>query len=429
MLPAPPRHRVGQWLGALQASFWGRLAAAVIHRIRSGELALRAMGLAYLTLLALVPLLAVCFAVLKTFGVHGELAPTLQQMLSPLGEQSESIAAMIIAFVESVQVGVLGFTGIAFLFYTIISLMQRIERSVNALWHIPNNRSLARTFSDYLSVILIGPVLLFSAFGLRTAVYRNETVQTLLAVEPFGAWVAGAGQVLPLVLVCATFAFLYGLIPNTRVRLGAALAGGIFAGLLWSASGALFATFVVRSSNYSAVYSGFAGVVLFILWLQLAWLIILVGAQVAYCWQHPQAPPSTGDADAIPPRPERTALGAMALAVNAYRDAAPVTAAQVAAALDLSAEHAGAIIGRLLAAGLLFETRDDPPRLVPGRPPESIALTEIIAAVDDDSAERPQPATAAVFSARLADAATEVLAGKTAADLLTVDSDADARAA
>ena len=128
-----------------------------------GQLTLRAMSLVYTTLLSLVPLLAISFSVLKAFGVHNQMEPFLFQFLAPLGDKGLELGREIIGFVENVKVGVLGSLGLGMLVYTVISLLHKIELSFNFIWRVNQARSIAQRFTEYLSVLVIGPFLVFSA--------------------------------------------------------------------------------------------------------------------------------------------------------------------------------------------------------------------------------------------------------------------------
>jgi len=146
-----------------------RVAQVVIRDFTDGHLTLQAMGLVYTTLLSLVPLLAVSFSVLKGFGVHNQIEPILLNFLQPLGERGVEISFNIIQFVDNVKAGVLGSLGLALLIYTVVSLIQKIERAFNYAWHVKNVRPIAQRFSDYVSVIIIGPILMFTAMGITAS--------------------------------------------------------------------------------------------------------------------------------------------------------------------------------------------------------------------------------------------------------------------
>ncbi len=265
-----------------------RILQVLIRDLSVGDLNLRAMSMVYTTLLSMVPLLALSFSVLKAFGVHEQIRPLLLKALDPLGEKGIEITDKIIGFVDNMNVGVLGAVGLVVLFYTVISLMQKIEQNLNYIWRVVKLRSFARRFSDYLSVIMTGPVLLFFAMGLGASAERNETMQFLISIEPLGTLAALLAEVLPFLLVVVAFTFVYLFMPNTRVELRAALIGAIFAALMWQGVGWIFKAFIAGSAKYAAIYSAFATIILFMIWLYLSWLILLIGSSIAFYIQNPR---------------------------------------------------------------------------------------------------------------------------------------------
>lgn len=250
---------------------------------------LRAMGLVYTTLLSLVPLLALSFSVLKGFGVHNQLEPLLLNIMTPLGEKGIELTAQILGFVDNVKVGVLGFTGLAILVYTVVSLMRKIEEAFNHTWRLNKGRTITEQFRDYLSVIMVGPILMFSAIGLSASIWRSEGLQSLSAIEPFGTLISFLVQYSPTLLIILAFTFIYRFVPNTKVQLRAAFIGAVIAAILWQTASWGFATFIVKSGQQTAIYSVFASLFMFILWLYIGWLILLSGSNIAYYIQNPRA--------------------------------------------------------------------------------------------------------------------------------------------
>lgn len=289
--------RRGLWLpdlGTLRgwASFYIRtlrLVVVAFSDFRDGALSIRATSLVSTTLLSLVPFLAVTFSVLKAFGVHQQIEPILAQGLEPLGEKGAEISARIIEFVNNLKVGALGAVGVAGLFYTTYSLIDKIEEALNHIWRVRHSRPLARKFTDYLSVVLVGPVLVFTVFAATASAQSHWLVQWVLKIEPLGTAVGWATTLMPFALLCVGFSLLYKFVPNTQVQFSSALVGGVTAGILWQFAGMIFASFVSGSVRYSAVYSSFAILIIFLLWVYVGWLIVLTGAQVAYYHQHPSA--------------------------------------------------------------------------------------------------------------------------------------------
>jgi len=289
------------WVGKLEAleppRRWfiqiARTVYVLVRDVAEGQLTLRAMSLVYTTLLSMVPLLAVSFSVLKGFGVHNQLEPLLLNFLAPMGERGVEITEKVIGFVSNVKAGVLGSLGLILLFYTVVSLMQKIERAFNYAWRVSDARSIAQRFSDYLSVIVIGPVLVFSAVGITASAQSNSVVEALRTLPFAGELFDAIGRLVPYLLIVVAFTVIYIFVPNTRVKLRSALLGGAIAGVLWETTGWAFAAFVVNSAKYTAIYSAFASLILFMIWLYVGWLILLVGSSIAFYHQHPEHPRRT----------------------------------------------------------------------------------------------------------------------------------------
>lgn len=247
---------------------------------------LEAMALAFKTLLSLAPLLAVLFSILKAFGVHNRMEPVLVQALAPLGEKGREITVYLIGFVDKMSAGALGTVGLVALLITVFSLMDSIEEGFNHIWRVRAARTLTRKFSDYLSAILVGPVLVFAAVTITATLQNSAIVRAVLSLETLGKVLLALLRLVPYLTLWAAFTFVYVFIPNTRVRVRSAAVGGLVAAILWQTVGWGFAKFVASSTQYYAIYSSFAILLLFLLWLYIGWVIVLLGAQVAYAHQH-----------------------------------------------------------------------------------------------------------------------------------------------
>ena len=364
------------------AVFVLRVLHMLVRELMGGQLNLRAMSLVYTTLLSIVPLLAVSFSVLKGFGVHNKVEPLLFNLLEPLGPNGAEITAKIIGFVENVKVGVLGSVGFALLIYTVIALMQKIESAFNFVWQIENLRSLSQRFSNYLSVILIGPVLIFSAVGFTATALDMELSRRLIALEPFGTLMLFGGKLVPYFLVCTAFTLIYIFIPNTRVNFRAALIGGVIAGVLWKFTGWGFATFIASSSKYAAIYSSFAFMILLLIWMYLSWLVLLVGSQIAYFVQHPKYMTLHRVEFVLSNRlRERLALQIMYMVgYNHFHGKLPWTLDGIVEHLDLPGEPVHRMIKVLVGAGYLAEIiNDSTPVYLPVHDIGTIRLVDLLA--------------------------------------------------
>ena len=356
--PLEGRPRAQAWLLRLT-----RLAIVLVRDLAQGQLTLRAMGLVYTTLLSLVPLLALSFSVLKAFGVYNQIRPMLLGFLDPLGEKGVEITERIIQFIENINVGVLGSLGLALLLYTAVSLAQKIEEAFNFIWHVSRARGIGERFSRYLSALMVGPLLVFSAMGITATAASLGVVRDVLQVQAIGWLALQAGHLLPYVLVIGAFTFVYTFMPNTRVRLGPALAGGVVGGILWQSAGWAFALFAASSTRYAAIYSSFAILILFMLWLYLSWLILLFGAAVSFYVQHPEHLVARSGEPRLSNRMrERLALVLMSqIARRHLEGAAPWSADELAQTLRMPVRAVDVVLDALRARGILACTGDEPP--------------------------------------------------------------------
>ncbi|MEJ2554109.1 MAG: YihY/virulence factor BrkB family protein, partial [Gammaproteobacteria bacterium] len=321
----------------------------LVRDVTEGQLTLRAMSLVYTTLLSLVPLLAVSFSVLKGFGVQNQLKPTLLEFLAPMGERGVEITDRIMGFVSNVNAGVLGSLGLVLLFYTVVSLMQR--------------------FSDYLSVIIIGPVLVFAAIGLTVSAQSTEIVAALRSLPFAGLLFDALGYLTPYFMVVIAFTIIYIFVPNTRIKWKSALLGGAVAGILWQTTGWVFAAFVVNSAKYIAIYSAFASVILFMIWLYAGWLILLVGSSIAFYHQHPEHLRLSHTVPRLGNRARETLALQIGLLVGTAfkRGEVPLTRSDLAHNTGVPEETIGYIVNALCRRHVLREI-NDPPGLVLARP-------------------------------------------------------------
>ncbi|HEX5646408.1 MAG TPA: YhjD/YihY/BrkB family envelope integrity protein [Nitrospira sp.] len=396
-----------------------RLIMAVALEFRPRLLDARAAGLVYTTLLSLVPFLAVMVSVLKAFDVHHHIEPLLTQVLEPLGPKSIEVTARIIDFVDNIKIGVLGMAGIAGLFYTAYSLIDKIEHALNDIWMVRQGRPWSRKVTDYLSAVLVGPVVVFTAFGVLASLQSHTVVQRVMDIEPFGSALFWAAECVPFIMLSAVFTFFYKFIPYTQVHASSALVGGISAAVLWGIAGEAFAKFVAVSAQYSAIYSGFAVLILFLLWLYAGWLIVLIGAQFSFFHQHPTAYLSRQLWQrGTPAFRERVTLNILlALACRHLQGERPVRLPELALKLNLPDTLVAEELDRLVDCRLVGMLKE-PDGVSLLKPPELVSIKEILDLVRDGSpAEIPMPVTAhdplEVLLRQRDEAATHALAGQT----------------
>ncbi|MBD2859299.1 YihY/virulence factor BrkB family protein [Spongiibacter sp. KMU-158] len=364
-----------------------RYVYVMLDDMAKGELTLRAMSLVYTTLLSLVPLLAVSFSVLKAFGMHNrELEPIMLQFLAPMGDKGVEITQQVIGFIDNVKISVLGTFGIALLFYTAISLIQKIESTFNFIWRLEQHRSIGRRVADYGSVMLIGPLLVFSALGLSATVLSGALVQQATEQLPFLAHLVNfATKMAPYLMIIAAFTFFYMFIPNTRVTLKAGVIGGMVSGVLFQSVGWGFGSIVVSASGSGtyAIYSSFALLILFMMWMYISWLILLVGSSVAFYVQHPEyVVPAKRDGGLSIEQQEQLALRLMALmGQRFYQGRPPLTASGYQLFLRTQIQGVGLVLKALERAGLVTEDAEEPSRYLPNAPLETMPVKKVLDAV------------------------------------------------
>ncbi|HEY5101155.1 MAG TPA: YhjD/YihY/BrkB family envelope integrity protein [Steroidobacteraceae bacterium] len=265
-----------------------RYPYAVIRDLFGGEINLRAMGLVYTTLLSLIPLLAISFAILAAFGMSRDLEPIVHEFFRPMGESGAAeITTRVMHFVGRVSNRVVGTVGLAVLLWTLVGTIKKVEDSFNFVWRVQHARSFARRLTEYVSLLIIGPILMVGFLALSHVAMANLPLQDVVNLAPLARLRSAAISIAPYAMVTVFFVVFYMFIPNTRVRLLPALIGGATAGFVWAAVGKVFTNMVVLSTRLTIVYAGFAFIVAALLWTYFGWLILLAGAQLSFYIQNP----------------------------------------------------------------------------------------------------------------------------------------------
>ena len=386
----------GQWAG-FQAFVWDtdlkkvsswqrrgilalRIIYSVVQDLAQGQLSLRAMSLVYTTVISLVPLLALCFSVLKGFGAHNQIRPALLNLLEPLGEKREEITEKIIQFVDNIQVGVLGALGLALLIYSVVAMMQKIERSFNYTWHVRRDRKFSQRFSDYLSVLLVGPLLIFLSIGITTSLHTNAVVEYLSNMMFLKEIIMLIGLIIPYLMMAAAFAFIYFYMPNTRVKIGSAFVGGLVTAVIWKTMGWAFASFVATSAKHTAIYSAFASVIIFMVWIYVGWLVLLVGATIAFYHQNPNSMLATNREMKLSNRAkEQMGLLIIYLIGKHYQERKPAwDVCGLANKLNLPDYLTQEKLDMLCDLGLLVQSKDTPTTYYPAVPLEQLEAVDVV---------------------------------------------------
>ncbi len=247
--------------------------------------------LTYYSLLNLVPIIGVAFGIAKGFGLEKLIESRIQQMAQEANWQVE-ITDQILGFSRSLldhaKGGLIAGIGVILLFWTVISIFGKIEDSLNAIWEVKKPRTLIRKFSDYLTMMVLAPVLFIisSSVTVLVASQVKGILQKISLLGAFSSLILFLLNLLPYVSIWALFVLLYIIMPNTRVPLRSGIVGGVAAGTIFQLVQWFYIKFQIGAANYGAIYGSFAALPLFLVWLQLSWTIVLLGAEIAYAYEH-----------------------------------------------------------------------------------------------------------------------------------------------
>jgi len=368
-----------------------RIAVVVYRKFIDDRCLLRASALTYTTLLAIVPLLALMFSVLKGFGVQGALEGIILQQIA-VG--SEQIVHQIVTYINNTNVGRLGAVGLVALLMTVVAMLTNIEQSFNHIWMVRETRTWVRRFSDYLSVLVIGPVFLFAAISMTTTLQSHAFLQRLIEMAYVGEVILTMFRVLPYVVMWAAFTFLYIFMPNIKVHISAALLGGIVGGSLWQLAqwGYVFAQ--VGVARYNAIYGTMAVLPILMVWIYISWLIVLMGVVLTYTVQN---------IDSIRREiverevgficREKAALAMMAVIVRGFYRQENWTSGRLASYLGLPPRLRQEVLEELIRLDFVVEAMDENGEgghLIPGRPPETTAVADLLHTFRDRGGDLPR---------------------------------------
>lgn len=347
---------------------------------------LRASALTYTTLLALVPMLAFTFAFLKGLGVQNQLEPLL---IDKLAVGSEQTVKLIINYINNVKVGTLGAIGLGSLLFSTLLQFGTIEKAVNEIWGVHKGRPLLRKVTDYISVMVIAPVLLFLAIAVTATLQSQALIASLLKTQIIGDAVVLGFTLLPYVAVWVVFSFFYMFIPNTRVQLLPACVGGLIAGTLWQLAQQSYIAFQVGLGKYNAIYGTFAQLPVLMVWLYISWIIVLLGAEIVFACQHAEtyAMERLSSLSSFHVR-ETVAIALYFSLVRTFEQgtgswSAVTFAQQQRIPLRLLRD----ILHTLAHAKLLIEDATLPQHYVPGRHPDTITPWHVLSALRDHGSD------------------------------------------
>ncbi|HET9475711.1 MAG TPA: YihY/virulence factor BrkB family protein [Steroidobacteraceae bacterium] len=367
-----------------------RYPYAILRDLSRGGINLYAMGLVYATLLSLVPLIAFAFAVLKAFGAHRELQPIIDEFFRPLGDNAANLTQRVMEFADSVSTGLVGSVGLALLLWTLLGTIKKVEDGFNYLWRVEHARSFARRVTEYVALLIVGPIVVVSFIGLSHRAL--DSTAGFSRYMPFWDRLTGWSlEAAPFFMVTAIFTAVYMFVPNTRVKWKPALIGGVAAGILWVVVGQLFTAFVVYTTRLSVVYAGFAIIVAALLWTYFGWLILLIGAQLSFYVQNRNyLRLGLTELRLSAVQREQLTLKVMYLVARSYNDGKTRwTVDALAHELGMPGIAISRVVNALEAEHLV--TLSDDEHLLPARDPGKITIQEIVDIARNEKAGQVAP--------------------------------------
>lgn len=375
-----------------------RVLTATVNGWQTQRLTFRAAALTYFSVLSVVPALAFAFAVLKGLGayrifVQGTLRPYVRDTFSDNPYMTRAFD-QVLSFVGATGVSTLGVAGLLFLVYSTIGLLSNIEVALNDTWGAHQERTLLRQLTDYVTMVVIAPLLILLAVGFGSAAEASSVVLFLRETLHLGVVIDFALRFTSVAVTSIAVFVLFVVMPNTRVAPGSALLGGVIAGILWQIALALQINAQSSLARYNALYSGFAAIPIFLLWLYVSWLVVLVGALLASSHQNDRVliqrrRLANVDEEVL----ERVAVAVAARVARSFVTGHPRwTAPTLATELGVPGPLVDRVVDALVVHGILARSIDVPdPGIVPARDPGETRLFDILHAMRANPAH---PATA-----------------------------------
>ncbi len=339
-----------------------RIITLSIKGFNEDNCMVKASALTYYMLFAIVPLLALLFAVSKGFGLQQKLEAYLLHHFSRYTSILTQAFEYADKMLKTTQGGIIASIGILLLIYTVLSLLSSIENSFNEIWEIKKGRSFIRRITDYIAITIFAPILMFISSGVSIFLSTElGSLESLAWLSHFGIVFKIVLKITSLLLLSGMFTFIYVVLPNTRVKFKSAMMAGIVAAVAFDILQWAYIAFQVGAVKYDAVYGSFAALPLFLIWMQYSWYIVLFGAELSFANQNVDHYELESDIKNISTRYRRTISLLLANLVvrNFIEGKAPLTAAQIAGRLDMPIRLARMIIFDFTETEILCEVKTE----------------------------------------------------------------------
>jgi membrane protein len=337
-----------------------RILILATRRFGQDQCPLQASALTFYSILSIVPLVAMAFGIAKGFGFQNLLEKQLLEKFPGQEEVMLRIFDFAHSLLENTKEGVIVGIGVAFLFWTVIKLLSNIEGSLNDIWEIKTPRTYVRKFSDYLSIILISPILVIMSSSATVFITTQITLITekVALIGMFSPVIFVFLKLLPYCLVWILFIFTYILMPNTRVNFSSGFVAGILAGTIYQIAQLAYIYFQVAMARYNAIYGSFAALPLFLIWIQLSWMIVLFGAEISFSYQYVDTYEFEPDCRQISPAFKRLlTLNIAHLIISTFsKKGMPLTASKISQALEIPIRLVQQILDELVESRFFSNT-------------------------------------------------------------------------
>jgi membrane protein len=333
-----------------------RVFSLAIKRFHQDNCLVAATALTFYTLFSIVPILALLFAVAKGFGFEKNLQ---DQILANNSQYSSVLSDAFVyanSMLASAKGGIIAGFGIILLLWSVMKLLISIENSFNQIWEVKRGRSWIRKVTDYLTIMLVGPLFLIVSGGLTVA------VQTKLGnIEMLGIVGTFLVKMFAWLLVAVLFMFLFIALPNTKVNRRSAFAAAVVSTVIFELLGWAYVRFQIGANQLNAIYGGFAALPLFLIWVQYSWYIVLFGAELAYSYQHARNYELEEDISHLSQRYKKVIALMIAnlVAKRFYNQEKPFTIVEISLHLDLPARLATTIVNEFVETGIFVEVRSE----------------------------------------------------------------------
>jgi len=366
-----------------------RFLIVAVRGLAEDKIQLRASALTFNTLLAIVPLAAVVFGVAKGFGFEKALERYLIENLQMHAEVITRVIEFSRSLLENARGGVIAGIGFVVLFWAIIRVLANVERSFNDIWGVAKSRNIMRKISDYLSVMLICPFLLVMS-STMTVIISSQVRLIISKVALLGVFSPAIGlglKLIPLFMMWILFTFIYIFVPNTRVKVRFAAVAGLIAAVLFQFFQLAYINSQILIAKYNAIYGSFAALPLFLIWLQISWLIVLLGAELSFAGQNVEMYKFEQQYQKVSYSFKKLLSLRIAhlLVKNFSRAQEPWGEAQIARALEIPIRLARECLRDLRAAGVVSRVTLDDERMVayqPARNPTATTVQYVIDALE-----------------------------------------------